>query len=55
MQFVLLVRLGFAGKVPGYLGSRAALDGGRDPDRISSTNKQQVIHDYVNADGRWDC
>lgn len=55
MQFLLLVRLGFAIIVPGNFGNRASLDGGGDPDRISSTNAQQVFHYYVNADGRRNC
>lgn len=46
VQFVLLVRLGFAIKVPGHLGNRAALDGDWDLDWVSSTDDQQIIsHD----------
>lgn len=55
VQFVLLVGLGFAIKVPGYFGNRAALDSGRDPDGVASTDAQQVVDHYIDADGRRNC
>lgn len=55
VELVLLVRLGFAVKVPGDLWSRAALDGGRDPDGVAGTNAQQVISHHINAYRRRDC
>lgn len=55
MQFVLLVCLSFAIKLPGNLGNWATLDGGGDPDGISSTDAQQVICHHIDVDGRWNC
>lgn len=52
MQFILLMCLGLAIKLPSDLGHRAALDGGWYLDWISSTDIQQVINQHVNCD-RW--
>ena len=55
VQLVLLVRLGFAFKVPAHLGNRAALNGGRDPDWISGADTHQLIGHHVNCNERWNC
>ena len=40
VHFVLLVRLGFAIKVPGNLGNGAALDDDWDPDWVTSPDAE---------------
>lgn len=55
VQLVLLMRLGLTIKVPGHFGGRTALDSGRDPDWIASTDVQQVINQHVDEDRRPDC
>lgn len=55
MQFVLFLALGFALIVPGNLGNRPALDGGGNPDWISSTDVHQFFSQDIDCDGRRNC
>ena len=55
VHFVLLVRLGFAIKVPGNLGNGAALDNDRDPDWVTSPDAEQVVCQHVQQQLGFNC